>query len=73
MSRNTKYQPHVAGRIQDFRYTSDYRPTMNPPSLIPARKRQFNRVHHDSRSNTSRGVSGSSSQRPISDENRPRK
>ena len=70
MSRNTKYQSHIAGCNQDFRYSSDYRPTINTPSLIPGRKRQFRRVHHDSPPNQpSRGASGS---RIPSDENRPR-
>ena len=72
MRRNTKYESYTKGNIQDIRYSSDYRPTINR-SLIPARKRQFNRVYHDSPpNNPSRGYSGGSSRAPVTDENRPR-
>ena len=80
MSRNTKYEPYQPGRIQDFRLTSDYKPTINRsliPGRQPGRKRQFSRVHHDlppnnTNSSIPSGSSGSS-QSSFTDENRKRK
>ena len=73
MSRNTKYTPYNRGSIQDYRYSSDYKPTINTGNLIPGRKRQFNRVHHDSPPNNPQQGSSGGSQRSIPDENRRRK
>ena len=42
----SKYPSTKDGRNDDIRFHSDYKPTIN--TLIPNRKRQFNRIHTDS-------------------------
>ena len=80
MSRQNTYEPYRPGKIQDIRLAPGYIPAYNRGnqsgrhrSLIPGRKRQFNRVYHDSPPNQLRSGSSGNTGRTITDENRPRK
>ena len=54
ISRMSRYQSYKDGCNRDFRYESDYRPTMNTNTYYnPGQKRQFQRVHHEHTSGAS--------------------
>ena len=52
----SSYRSYKDGCNRDFRYESDYKPTINVPSYYnPGQKRQYQRVHHDSSTNRPEG------------------
>ena len=79
MSQPNSHEPFRSRPIQDIRLAPGYIPTYNRGNqsqgrnTIPGRKRQFNRVYHDSPSNQPKTGTSGGSNRHFPDENRPRK